>query len=364
MALKTRRPTVCLVMIVRNEAAVIERCLASARPWIDTWVICDTGSTDGTQDVIRSALADLPGTLHERPWQNFGHNRNEALQLASSHADYLLLLDADMTVDGDPGALSDLDADAYLVPVLGDPEYWMPYLVRAALPWRYEGATHEYLTTKGPYRRVRLQGLRLHHHADGGSRHDKFTRDRDLLSQALEQDPNDSRAVFYLAQTYRDLGDTPKALELYRRRAAMGGWDEEVFYSLYQTGVLLAQHDWPSAVNALIAAWNARPTRAEPLYELAAGFRQRGQYAAAHLFCTRGMAIAPPDDILFVSGWVYRWGLAFEYSVSAYWVGEFEAARDACLKLAARADLPEPWRTHNARNLAFCEAELQAKSRG
>ena len=87
-----------LNMIVKNEAHVIERCLATVKPWIDHWVIVDTGSTDGTQEVIRNFLRDIPGTLHERPWVDFSHNRNEALELARPTADYLLFIDADETL--------------------------------------------------------------------------------------------------------------------------------------------------------------------------------------------------------------------------------------------------------------------------
>jgi glycosyltransferase involved in cell wall biosynthesis len=93
-----RRPSICLSMIVKDEADVIERLLASVRGAIDSWVICDTGSTDGTQDLIRNAMKDIPGALFERPWRNFGENRSELMELAAGRADYLLLLDADMTV--------------------------------------------------------------------------------------------------------------------------------------------------------------------------------------------------------------------------------------------------------------------------
>ena len=75
---------ICLNMIVRDEAAVIERCLRSARPYIQAWAVSDTGSSDGTQDIVRRVLGDLPGELIERPWIDFAANRNEALQLAGT----------------------------------------------------------------------------------------------------------------------------------------------------------------------------------------------------------------------------------------------------------------------------------------
>lgn len=76
------RPSICLCMIVKNEAEVIERCLASVADLVDTWVISDTGSTDGTQQLIRSALDGIPGELHEEPWVDFGHNRTANIKRA------------------------------------------------------------------------------------------------------------------------------------------------------------------------------------------------------------------------------------------------------------------------------------------
>ena len=105
--------TLCLAMIVRNEAAVIRRCLNSVRPLIDHWIVVDTGSTDGTQDLVRAALAGLPGQLVERPWVDFAHNRSEALALARPHGTYTLIIDADDELLLPPDyVLPDLAADA------------------------------------------------------------------------------------------------------------------------------------------------------------------------------------------------------------------------------------------------------------
>ena len=90
-----KKNSICLSMIVKNEATVIRRCLDSVKPFITHWVIVDTGSTDGTQDIIREYMADLPGTLYEREWQDFAHNRSEALALSRPLADYSLVIDAD-----------------------------------------------------------------------------------------------------------------------------------------------------------------------------------------------------------------------------------------------------------------------------
>jgi glycosyltransferase involved in cell wall biosynthesis len=353
-------------MMVKNEVSVIDRCLLSVRDLVDSWVICDTGSTDGTQDHILHILSGIPGELHEREWVNFGHNRSELIRLARGEADYLLLLDADITVSLQDESPLALTADSYLLRVLnpGNFEYWMKYLVRGDRDWWYEGVTHEYLTTSAPDRVQRLNEIVLYHHADGGMRSDKFVRDRLLLSAELKRNPSNSRAVFYLAQTHRDLGDLGMAIELYERRAAMGGWDEEVFYSLYQAGVLKAQTgDWPAALVDLVRAWEYRPSRLEPLYELALKFRERRQYQTSYLFARHGLDLPMPTDALFIHKWVYDWGLLFEYSISAYWVGEVQEALRACEQLLAMENLPNIYRSYTLANYDECLDALGLKMR-
>lgn len=131
------------------------RCLRSALPLIDYWVICDTGSTDGTPALASKVLHGVPGELHHRQWRDFGSNRTELLELARGTADYLLLIDADMTISV-TAPLGELSADAYLLQCADDFEYWLPCLVRGNRSWRYVGATHEYLDGAEPYSAEKL----------------------------------------------------------------------------------------------------------------------------------------------------------------------------------------------------------------
>jgi len=184
----------------------------------------------------------LPGELHERPWRDFGSNRSEALELCRGEADYIWMIDADDVVLGALN-LSALCADSYLLRYGDEFRYWRRQIFRDGLRWRYEGVVHEYPVCLDPATEERLQG---DYHVDSrqlGARSrsaEKYERDSVLLREMLERDPDDARAVFYLAQSRYDAGDHAGALEWYTRRAEMGGWGEEVFYSrLRRAGCLM-----------------------------------------------------------------------------------------------------------------------------
>ena len=88
-----------LCMIVKDEAHVIARCLGSVRPFVNHWVVVDTGSTDGTGELVRELLAGIPGMVVEQPWVDFGTNRSQALAAARTHAAYTMMIDADETFE-------------------------------------------------------------------------------------------------------------------------------------------------------------------------------------------------------------------------------------------------------------------------
>jgi glycosyltransferase involved in cell wall biosynthesis/predicted GH43/DUF377 family glycosyl hydrolase len=340
-----RSQTIALCMIVRNESHVLERCLRSLDGLIDAWTICDTGSSDGTGELASSLLGHLPGELHHRPWVDFGHNRSELLELAHGSADYLLLLDADMTVRRE-GELPPLSADAYLLRETGSLDFGVLRLVRGDRRWWYEGSTHEYIATDGELAQEELDALQIEHHGDGASRAEKLVRDAGLLKRDMLADPANPRPVFYLAQTYRDLGKHELAAKYYRRRMAMGGWEEEAFYANLQEGSLTVRRDLAAGVPILLEAWQRRPTRAEPLYELAQAYRERGDFALARMFAERGLQVPYPADLLFIHRWIYDYGLLMERAFAAGGLGDIEQTRADLRTILEYAMLPEETRRY------------------
>ena len=357
--------TVCLNMIVKDEAHVIERCLASARPLIDTWVIVDTGSTDGTQDVIRRALADLPGELHERPWRDFEHNRNEAMALARGKADYLMIIDADDVFVAEPGfAMPALTAPGYaLFHHFAEHSFNRVQIVRSDSDYRYVGVLHEAIESPTAPQAPLLEGLSVRIMSDGARNKDqkrKYQQDAKLLERAVREHPDNTRYQFYLAQSYRDCGQFLKSIKAYQKRVDMGGWDQEVWYALYQIAALTERRtkDFTPALKAYLRAYEFRPQRAEPLWAVAKHYREAGQYHTGYLFAFSAAHTPRPDDILFVDDPLYTWRAADEYAMACFWTGRFERSAKVYRELFDRGVVPESERLRMTNNANYALKEL------
>lgn len=343
-------------MIVKNEAKVIRCCLESVKPFIDSWVIVDTGSTDGTQGIIQETLAGIPGQIFERPWVNFGENRTEAARLAEG-PHHLLVIDADDVlhcVKGDE--LSKLTQDAYELRVIdSNTSYRRLHLFRGDMGFRYEGALHEVLITPAGCSVGRLDHVEYHRLGGGGRSEDrrKFLNDVDVLQTELQKDPTNARNQFYLAQSYRDAGLPASALKHYQRRVEMGGWDEEVYFSLHEIARMTALLG-ESPVDAYLRAYEFRPTRAEPLCNLAAWLRENGRPKAAYPFVMEALCIDKPKDILFVDDSAYWWRSLDEAAIASYWVRQFDKSISLNKILLHGITLPEEQRERVLKNLQFC----------
>ncbi len=325
-------PHIRLNMIVKNEAAVILRCLASVKPFIHSWVIVDTGSSDGTQQMIRDFMQDVPGQLFERPWKNFGHNRTEALQLAkssaSTHTDlppasYLLFIDADETLQVATNfQWPELNHPAYHFEcIYNDLRYHRNALVSTQLDWSWVGVLHEYLDAVQPHHWQLLNGLSIfvQHDSARGKDPQTYQKDITLLQQGIQDEPDNLRYQFYLGQSFYDAGLLEQALQAYQKRAAQGGWEEERWMAQLRAAQVQEQLHLPFETIFLgyFEAWLTRPQRAEAAYNLSRFCRLKQKYAMACHFAKIACATTQPHDILFIDYSVYRWRALDELSVSA-----------------------------------------------
>jgi glycosyltransferase involved in cell wall biosynthesis len=339
---------ICLNMIVRNEGRIIRRLLDSVKEVVDEYVIVDTGSTDDTVQQIQ--MHTLPGTVLHEPFVNFGVSRTKALEQARHHSrcEYILLLDADMELQC-PNPVPPLTADAYYVTQRGGFTYLNIRLVRRTLPVTCVGATHEFyqLPPMASIETLPEDVMLVLDHGDGGSKSDKFERDERLLREALQQDPNNPRTVFYLAQTMMDVGKHRDAINMYQRRIALQGWDQEVTYSEFRIAKAYALlGNWDLAKTWTDLA-QASGRRAEPAYYLCKAFRQAGHHLAAYhyLLQARQFTKPSPQDCLFIDNAVYDYLLDFEQTVLWSYVHPcpllLPVGMDLSLRFLEKSGVPE-----------------------
>ena len=359
-------PLLTLVMIVKNEARSIEATLASARPHIDRWVIVDTGSTDGTQDLIRMAMEGLPGELHEEEFVSFGVTRSRALDLAGDATVFTLMLSGDETLENGAALRAFCEKNAaqegvrhgayHVRVVMGDTEFDHARLARAKAGWRYVGATHEFLgKEKTPPPTIRVPDVKVVHDVSHRTKEGMRVRwelDKRLLREQLKKNPNDARAQFYFAQTLECLGELKQAAQAYERRIKMGGWQEEVYESWFRLARTMetGERPWAGVLETYLDAHAHSPSRAEPLFKIAWHYYQKKSWALCYLFARRGAEIPFPEKAtLFVDREVYAWKLLDLVGTSAYYVGAFDEG-EAALKKALEA---MPGDARLTKNLAF-----------
>lgn len=363
------RPTICLNMIVKNESAVIERCLESVLPIIDYWVIVDTGSTDHTQEIIKTFMKThkKAGELFERPWVNFGHNRNEALALAQGKADYIFFIDADDYLKYEPDfKLPLLDRDYYYMTILhAGSSYQRIFLIKSALDWQWKGVLHEVLVPQPSWSYATIDKVFNVNTQEGARSKDplKYARDAELLELALKEAPNDPRTLFYLAQSYLDAKNYPKSLENYQKRVEVGGWDQEIFISLLHIAFIkeLQEESIDDVINSYMRAFYMRNTRVEPLYHVSRLLREKNDFTSAYLAAKVALAIPRTTDILFVENWMYEYGLELELSISSYWIGNYAESYQLSADLLKKENLPPEIREQVQKNRQFAEEKVKSQ---
>lgn len=340
-------PLLVTVLMVKNEAKVIE---ATLQPFVDGglkhFVIFDTGSTDGTQEVAadffrKNNISDA--YIIKGKFIDFATSRNQALSAAEvlfPEATFMLMPDAEWYTKNVPGLVQfcqehkDDDIPSFLVLIRSDTlAFHTNRLLRCRKGIKFVGAVHEVLNTSS---RVTLPDdvyFEWRPGQDGVKKsHIRWQRDRDLLLKSYQENPHDPRTVFYLAQTYECLGDMENAYTYYQKRQQTEGWDEENFVTLYRLGRVahaleLQKSQMPHASPVLhyLDAFSYRPGRGEALIKIAEYYLSKGDMHLAFLFALRSVQLPyPSKDILFVEKYMYDYTRYDVLGICAWYIGEYE----------------------------------------
>lgn len=321
---------IVLILMIRNESKIIERCLGAVEGVVDALCVHDTGSSDNTCEIVKNFLVGRTGCLTTSEWKNFGHNRTLSFQNARDYVrdtlkwkleeTYGLLLDADMVFHEGTLRTQPLKEKGYtILQKNGTLEYPNCRLVRMDHDWKCLGVTHEYWD--GPTSTLSKDVCWIEDRNDGGCKADKFQRDARLLEEGLEKEPENVRYMFYLAQTYHCLGRDKDAIRMYKQRFRAGGWDEERWYSLYMIGTsYLNLKEIAKFEKYMLLAYEHRPSRAESLYKLAKYFRENSQHYKAYQYTLMGKKIPLPSDSLFIETNVYTGLFDYEETICLYYL--------------------------------------------
>jgi tetratricopeptide (TPR) repeat protein len=330
-------PTICLNMIVKNESKVIIRLLESVLPIIDTYCICDTGSTDNTKELIINFfdINNISGKWIEEPFQNFEYNRNFSLNSCQGLSDFILLLDADMILKINNFDKNKLKFGDFFQILQGNENFYYQNtrIIKNNGLFFYSGVTHEYINIPPGSKIVKIDKKELFiiDIGDGGAKGDKYERDIQLLLKGIEESnekpgkPNFERYHFYLANSYYDCGIYEKAIEIYRKRIDIGGWDQEIFYSYYRIGLCFKfLNKMENAIFEWMNAFSKCPTRVENLYEIIHYYRNKGDNILANIYYQIAINILKQkldkESYLFLHNDIYTFKLYYEYTVFAFYL--------------------------------------------
>ena len=350
---KKQKITVCLNMIVKNEAKVIATTLANlcASIEFDYWVISDTGSTDHTQQIIQDYFLEkgIPGELVSHEWRDFGYNRTKALESAFDKTDYLFIFDADDSLYGDfklPFTNDAPYADRYMLKIGKGFEYVRPLLINNRKRWEFKGVLHEFLSNIDPVNEDANVGGDYHIESGRtGNRSQnptKYYDDAIVLENAYHKElalPDkglSGRYAFYCARSYKDAGEQyyDKAIEWYQIVLGIPDhWAQEKYYAALEIGIIYkTKNQMDLAVPFLLETLEYDIERIEGVILAIDYFYSSGQYilvnALYHKFKNYNRSL---QNKLFVNMHLYHDRLEFFNCISAHFIHD-KATGYACGK--------------------------------
>ena len=290
--------TISLCLITKNEEAHLRECLESAQPWVDEYIVVDTGSTDTTISIA----TQLGAKVTQVEWaDDFSAARNASLEQATG--DWVIWLDADEVIPAETGmklrmlaSYADKKVGGFLftvlipAPVKGNPPERIEHLklFRNLPEFRFTGRVHEQVypqIAEAGYTVVPTTHTIEHAHYDsteaGQAKRDTYYAN--ILQKEIEDRPDDAFAQFNLGMVASRLNDHDlviKSLETYHalapQRTTVSHKAFSVLLFSYQQ-----QQKWEKIDQILAQATRLLPHNPEILYAAGRAYYEKGDYVAS-----------------------------------------------------------------------------------
>lgn len=367
-------PLVVVLMVKNEEHAIIPTLKPCIDGGITKFFIYDTGSTDNTMAVAREYFNQRrvrQAYIVQEEFIDFATSRNRGLELAKEKfptTPFMLMPDADWYINNVPELLDFCREranvpypDNYSVRIMNEHnDFQAPgRLLKTYRNSKFVGEVHEVPVPAYNESAPNTVFFEWRPSSKGWEATQKrWLRDREVLKKALEKRPDDTRTIFYLAQTEDGLGNLEEAYRLYKLRSTLPGWPEEDYITVYRLGDVtnrlvkqgVSGYTWDEAQSYFLKAYNMRSHRAEPLVRLAEHYWENQEFALTFMFARRAVELPYPEhDFLSIEKRVYELDRFDLVSKSAWHVGECllgERATRRALKHNDRAP-------YLYRNLAF-----------
>lgn len=354
--------TICLNFICKDNIKTIEHMIMSAEPIIDEVVACDTGSIDGTLELLIKLKKKFETEFNKDfyilkdEWKNFGHNRT----LMSKHAyenaksDYIMIVDTDAWVELAENFNKKFTHDYYSL-------NWhfastlinLPLVLKNNKAWKWNNYAHNVLDTSGSISGGTLEGILVKEDGRNVKEEQKhLKRTYNLLKQQIKDGNSTSRTNFYFARVSTGI-DPTEATKYFYKVVNGDNWLEEKYISYCD----LANLEPAKKIEHLLNAYEINPLRAEALYYLGHHYRSNQKYHLAEFFLRKSINMKHSDKMLFINVNIYTYLRYFELSIALYWVGKFKEAfkfANKVKKLKLSGGIDE----QNEKNLVFMKNKL------
>ena len=299
-----------LCIMVKNGGEQFESMLKDNLPFFDRWTILDTGSTDNTIEIINRVLVGKKkGQLYQEPFINFRDSRNRCLDLAESSCKFITMLDDTYVITGElRNFLNEVRGDQRsssfsLFIHSDDTIYGSNRIIKIKSGLRYVHRIHEVITNKNniniviPDEVVFIQDRRFDYMEKRTN--DRKKLDLKLLFEEVEENPDEPRSYYYLAQTYNILEDYEKAFYYFTKRVEFSnsGFNQERVDALFESARIAnfkLNKPWAECEELYNKCYKADESRPESLYFIGIHYYLENNYKKAFDYFKKAFIIGFP----------------------------------------------------------------------